>query len=150
LPIAKIAMHTDDSSIVKRGDMSVNRKTIPDRISPVFKLISTLMSFFMKPGKFDTFKPKLTIDESFNLLDYGLDAKVVHLPGHSKGSIGVPASGGELFYGDLLNNMFGFNLIDDLPDHSFSFEKLKKLIVKTIYPGHGKPFSEKQFLMRYR
>jgi glyoxylase-like metal-dependent hydrolase (beta-lactamase superfamily II) len=42
--------------------------------------------------------------------------------------------------------MLGFNMIDNMSDHNTSIEKLKKLNIKTIYPGHGKPFSVRQFL----
>jgi hydroxyacylglutathione hydrolase len=136
---AKIAMHEGDAGMVERGDMGWNRKAKPDRMSLLFKI----MSHVVKPGKFETFKPDLYIDESFDLSAYGLDAKVLHLPGHSKGSIGVLTAGRELFCGDLLYNFFGrpnSQFIDDLADFYASIEKLKILNVKRIYPGHGKAF----------
>jgi len=36
--------------------------------------------------------------------------------------------------------------IDDLADFNASIEKLKKLNVKIVYPGHGKPFSLERFI----
>lgn len=147
---AKIAMHADDAGMVERGDMSVNRKTKPDKMSLIFKVLSSVMSLFIKPGIFDGFKPDLTIDESFELSPYGLDARVIHLPGHSKGSIGVLTAGGDLFCGDFLYNMLGFNMIDNLSDHRTSIEKLKKLNIRIIYPGHGKPISIDRFRRKFR
>ena len=145
---AKIAIHTADAEMVERGDMSVNRKTKPDKMSLIFKIISQIFPLFIKPGKFDVFSPDLTIDEDFDLSIYGLNARVIHLPGHSKGSIGVLTTEGNLFCGDLLYNMLGFNCIDDLSDYRSSIEKLKKLNVKMIFPGHGKPFSMDRFLRK--
>jgi hydroxyacylglutathione hydrolase len=148
----KIAMHTDDSGMVERGDMHWNRKAKPDKFSTIFRVMS-LMAPLFKPGKFETFKPDLTIDEAFALSPYGFDAKVLHLPGHSKGSLGILTADGDLFCGDLLYNIFGkpgIRFIDDLADYNVSIEKLKKLSVKTVYPGHGKPFLWEQFLKKNR
>jgi len=33
-----------------------------------------------------------------------------------------------------------FSIMDDLPEAKASIEKLRSLNIKTIYPGHGKPF----------
>lgn len=75
-----------------------------------------------------------------DLFEYGFGAKVLHLPGHSKGSIGILTNGGDLFCGDLLYNIAGLNFIDDLADFHTSIKKLKSLKINTVYPGHGKPF----------
>ena len=108
------------------------------------------MSFFIKPGKFETFKPDLKLDEGYDLSSYGFDAQVLHLPGHSKGSVGILTNDGDLFCGDLFYNMGMFiplvPYIDDLADFNASIEKLKKLNIKTIYPGHGKPLSLEKVL----
>ncbi len=145
---AKIAMHADDSGMVERGDMSWNRKAKPDKFSTIFRIMS-VMSFFFRPGKFDVFKPDLSIDEGFDLSGYGADAKVLHFPGHSKGSLGILTGSGDLFCGDLLYNILGkpgIRFIDNMADFNASVEKLKKLNIKTVYPGHGKPFPMDKFL----
>jgi hydroxyacylglutathione hydrolase len=54
-----------------------------------------------------------------------------------------------LFCGDLIYNFFGKPgclFINDLADFDASVEKLKKSDVKTVYPGHGKPFPLEQFI----
>jgi len=149
----KIAMHYDDSGMVERGDMTWNRKAKPDKFSIIFKIMSKIIPLFVKPGKFDVFKPDLTIDEGYDLSVYGFDARVLHIPGHSKGSIGILTTGGDLFCGDLLYNIFGkpgVRFIDDLADFNASVEKLKSLGINTVYPGHGKPFPMERFLKRNR
>jgi len=43
-----------------------------------------------------------------------------------------------------LRNMTGnpsFPMIDDMAEARTSIDKLKKLNVKKVYPGHGKPFT---------
>ncbi len=138
---AKITMHLDDSGMVENGDMSWNRKPKPDKISITFKISTMIFGGLNKPGNFSTFKPDFYVEDGQSLYEYGFCAEIIHLPGHSKGSIGILTTNGELFCGDLLYNFAGFNYIDDLADFNASINKLKNLNVKTIYPGHGKPFS---------
>ena len=147
----KIAMHSDDSVMVEKGDMNWNRKKKPDKFSLMFRLMP-LMSVFFKPGEFKTFTPDFFIDESFDFSPYNSDAKVLHLPGHSKGSIGILTSDGSLICGDFLYNIFGNpgqEFCDNLTDFHASAEKLKSLQISTFYPGHGKQFTMKQFLRKF-
>ena len=137
---AKITMHIDDSGMVENGDMSWNRKPKPDKISMTFRIMTRLSSGLNKPGHFNTFTPDFYIGDGQSLSEYGLCAEVLHLPGHSKGSIGILTNSGELFCGDLFYNFAGFKYIDDLADFNASIDKLKKLEIKMVYPGHGKPF----------
>jgi hydroxyacylglutathione hydrolase len=139
----KIAMYADDWGMVERGDMTWNRKAKPDRFSPLFRVMSFLLKSFVRPTGFDRFKPDLAVEDGCDLSQYGFDAEVLHLPGHSKGSIGVVTVGGDLFCGDLLANMGrpGLHfLIDDLAAGQASLARLKSRGIGTIYPGHGKPF----------
>ena len=136
----RIAMHYDDSGMVEHGDMSWNRKAKPDKISITFKLVTLIFGRLGQSNKFNTFKPDIYLEEGRSLSEYGLNAEILHLPGHSKGSIGILTTAGDLFCGDLLYNMAGFSFIDNMADFRASIEKLKNLKIKTVYPGHGKPF----------
>jgi glyoxylase-like metal-dependent hydrolase (beta-lactamase superfamily II) len=144
---AKIAMHRGDVAMAEQGDMASNRKSRPDRVSPVFRLLMWLGPVLFPPGRFEKFRPEILVEDGQGLSGFGIDAEVVSIPGHSKGSIGVLTAGGDLFCGDLLANFGkpGFHmLIDDLTVARASVERLKKLGVKAVYPGHGKPFRMEQ------
>jgi glyoxylase-like metal-dependent hydrolase (beta-lactamase superfamily II) len=138
-------MHTDDEGMVERGDSTWNRKAKPDLVTVTGRFIivaGTLMERFRRSGSFEVFEPDLLVEDGFGLSEYGLDARVLHLPGHSKGSIGVLTAGGDLFCGDLLYNWRrpSTPIIDDLADYTTSLQKLREASVATVYPGHGKPF----------
>jgi len=129
----KIAMHYDDSRMVERGDMFWNRKTGNFLIRIIVNVLFRIRKF----------KPDFTMDEGYDLSEYGLNAKVLCLPGHSKGSIGILTAGGDLFCGDLFINTNKPELnsiIDDPVEANASAEKLKRYRINTVYPGHGKPF----------
>jgi len=129
----KIAMHHNDAGMVEQGDMFWNRQTGNIILK---KLIN---SFF----KITRFKPDFELDESSDLSTYGLNAKVLYLPGHSKGSIGLLTSDKDLFCGDLFTNQKkpGPNsLVDNVDELNDSIDKVKSLDINTVYPGHGQPF----------
>lgn len=70
-----------------------------------------------------------------------MDAKVVELPGHTKGSIGIEVEN-NLFVGDALMNMFYPTvsmLYADEQEMLSSVKYISELRDKTIYFGHGKP-----------
>jgi len=80
------------------------------------------------------------------LLEYGFNATVVHTPGHTKGSIGIITNEGDLFAGDTFTNRVKPDIavyIESSSELRESIAKLKKMNIKMVYPGHGKPFEMK-------
>ena len=142
----RAAMHVDDGGMAERGDMFYNRQSGN-------ALIRTMAPMLFRFAKSDRFKPDLYIEEGHDLSEYGFDARVLHLPGHSKGSIGVLTAGGNLFCGDLLDNTDSpvvSSIMDDLAAAKASVEKLRGLEIHTVYPGHGRPFPMELFLNNYQ
>jgi hydroxyacylglutathione hydrolase len=134
---ARILMHRDDSGMVEWGNMYWNR----NKSNILIKMIAPV---FFRFGKSERFKPDSYVEDGEDLSESGFDARVLHIPGHSKGSIGILTSGGELFCGDLLENKHKpklNSLMDDLTTATASVEKLSRLDIRTVYPGHGKPFT---------
>ncbi len=130
---AQIAMHHDDVGMVERGDMFWNRQT--GNI-----IIRKLVNWFFNIRRF---KPDFELDENSDLSQYGLNAKVLYIPGHSKGSIGILTSDKNLFCGDLFTNQKKPEpnaLVDNFIELNESIDKLKSLDITTVYPGHGQPF----------
>ena len=92
---------------------------------------------------FEKFKPDIYLEEGQKLTEYGLDAMVIHIPGHTKGSIGILSDNGILFAGDIFTNRKKPDLatyIENFKDLENSYARLKTLQIKTVYPGHGRPF----------
>jgi len=143
-----IAIHRQDAEMVRTGAMDVGRKRAPDRHTVAFRFMTwaaELLSKLKRAGvEFETFEPDVLLEDGQDLSAYGLNARVVHLPGHSSGSIGILTGDGDLFCGDLLVNVLGPSLhyyIDDLVRANESVRELGGLGAETVYPGHGKPFS---------
>jgi hydroxyacylglutathione hydrolase len=136
---AKIAMHPAETIVAESGDMLSSRKSRP--------FLASLFLAFFKLNRSDRFKPDFTVEEGYDLSEYGFDAKVLYLPGHSLGSIGILTGSGDLFCGDLLVNTHKparNSLVDNPQEMTASIERLNSLTIKTVYPGHGSPFPFEQ------
>ncbi len=137
----QVAMHKDDAGMVERGDMFANRKR-PNLV------IRKLVPIFSGFGKAERFTPDLWIDDGYDFSEHGFAAKCLSIPGHSKGSIGILTAGGDLFCGDFFENQDEpslSSLMDDRAAANASVEKLRGFEIKTVYPGHGKPFPLSEF-----
>ena len=102
-------------------------------------LIRMFISIFLRFGRSERFKPDFYIEDGYDFSEFGLDAKVLHIPGHSKGSIGILTASGDLIGGDLIlksdksEQPYLNSIIDDLAVAHASVEKLKSLDIKIIY-----------------
>ena len=82
------------------------------------------------------------VEEGDDLNAYGFNAKVIELPGHTLGSIGLDVEGRHLIVGDALDNWIKpgvGHLFYDKEATRKSAEKIRALGDRTIYYGHGKP-----------
>ncbi|MGD0583959.1 MAG: MBL fold metallo-hydrolase [Bacteroidales bacterium] len=137
----KIAMHEGDVPMVRDGVMI--RRKVRSLQSRIFFLIRKL---FRKKFVFDSFSPDILLTEGQRLNDYGLDAIVIHIPGHTKGSIGILTAEGNLFAGDTFTNRkkpATANLIENQDELNESLSRIKNMDIKMVYPGHGSPFDMK-------
>lgn len=145
---AIIAMHQEDVELVKNLTIDKMMESFHYR-SPILNMIF----FFLKKklrgisvrqlDKFKQFSPDVLLKDGDSLSQYGFDAQVLHLPGHTEGSIGFLAKGGELICGDTFTyikkaapapNAYDFKQLKS------SIKKLKSMNISKIYPGHGRPF----------
>lgn len=111
-------------------------------------VLSVSLSSFEKET-LEVFEPALYLKNGDNLKKYGVDAKIIELPGHTNGSIGLEIEGDKLFVGDALMNMF-------YPTISMLYVNEQKMLSsakcigelgeKTIYFGHGKPKPNRKWI----
>ncbi len=132
----KIAMHVGDAPMAERGDMFIGRKR------PGFP-ISLLMPALAGFGRSQRFTPDLPLRDGDDLAALGLEARVISVPGHSRGSIAILTADGDLFCGDLLESTRRpaiNSMMDDVTAGHASLQSLSGLNIRMIYPGHGRPF----------
>lgn len=85
------------------------------------------------------------IKDGDSLNGFGINAKIVELPGHTNGSIGVDVEEKHLLVGDAMDNWvlpeMG-HLYYNPYDIKKSYAKIKALCHRTLYFGHGKPVNQ--------
>lgn len=143
----KIVMHRGDLGMADQGNMFYNRTGINIILKKLIQMILVLSRLKLK--KADRFAPDVFPEDGDDLSEHGFDAKVIHIPGHSKGSIGFLTPNGDFFCGDILQNLKKpeeGSLIDNKDEFNASVLKVKELPIKKIYPGHGEPFSIEDYL----
>lgn len=131
-----IAMNKKDLNLIPDNrKQALFAKTFLGKI-----VLSVSLSSFEKDS-LEVFEPIIYLENDDDLSEYGIAAKVVELPGHTKGSIGIKVDD-NLFVGDALMNMFYPTLsmlYADEQEMLSSAEYISELGDKTIYFGHGKP-----------
>ncbi len=143
---SQIAMHKDDAGMATHGDMFWNRKSG----NTLFRMIAPIL---FRYSESDRFEPDFYIEGGDDFSEYAFDAKVLSIPGHSKGSIGVLTANGDLFCGDLLDNKVKpvlNSIMDNLAAAHASVEELAGLEINTVCPGHGKPFPMELFIKNHQ
>ncbi len=110
----------------------------------VGKVVLGLSLSALKNTKVERPQNIVYVKEGDSLAEYGINAKIIELPGHTKGSIGVDVEESHLLVGDALDNWIKpavGHLYCDIDAIKKTQEKIKALGKRTIYFGHGNPVS---------
>ena len=121
----------------------LKRKVRPLLYKIVFIVRMLLRKLQKNKMNFPAFKPDMLLSDGQSLEGYGLKAKIVHIPGHTPGSIGVITDDRDLIAGDMFFNNKKpdtARIIENEEQLKESFDKLRSMNIRIIYPGHGKPF----------
>lgn len=92
--------------------------------------------------------PDIWLEDGQDLMEYGVEARIVSLPGHTKGSVGVLTGEKDFIVGDAL-----FHIIRPttalLYENREQMEKSAGIIIRSgarfLYAGHGSPFTIEKF-----
>lgn len=138
-----IAMNRKDTDLIQdQMNEELSAKTIPGRI--VLKV--SLASFRKVAMKF---VPSIFLEDGDRLEQYGISARVISLPGHTKGSVGIDCGEAGVIVGDALMNMFYPTVSMLYGDRSRmlqSAEKITRLGNVLVYFGHGKPVKNRKWM----
>ncbi|MBQ6995204.1 MAG: MBL fold metallo-hydrolase [Lachnospiraceae bacterium] len=129
---------------------------IPDnKMQPLFAksllgkivLLASLSS--MENDHLEVFEPSVFLNGGDTLSEYGVNAKIVELTGHTEGSIGIEVDGNKLFVGDALMNML-YPTVSLIYGNEQSTRESAHYISeagdKTIYFGHGMPKKNRKWI----
>lgn len=139
-----IGMSEKDCNLIKSN---ANQMLFAETLFGKIVLAASLKDFSVRIMQ--EFKPDILLKDGDNLVDYGISANIIALPGHTDGSIGIDVDNRYLIVGDALMNMVYPTvsmLFHNKSDMLESAKKISGLGDRKIYFGHGKPVSNKQWV----
>ncbi len=139
-----IGMNENDLNLIESNN---NQKLYAETFLGKIVLSASLKDFSSRAIR--EFKPDILLNGGDSLKEYGIDANIIALSGHTKGSIGVDVEERYLIVGDALMNMFYPTismLYNNKKDMLESAGKIGGLGKRTIYFGHGKPVANKRWV----
>lgn len=139
-----IGMNENDRNLIQsNSNQSLSAATILGKIV----LSASLREFSVR--SIPEFKPDVWLHNDDRLDDYGIDARIISLPGHTDGSIGIDVDGKHFIVGDALMNMF-YPTVSMLYHNKDSMlesaRKISDIGNRIIYFGHGKPVLNKNWV----
>lgn len=142
-----IAMHKADVNLIADNN---SQELSADTVLGKIVLSASVNGTFKNP--LPPFTPDVFLSEGDTLEKYGIPAKILHLPGHTDGSIAIDIPGNALIVGDALMNMFYPTvsmLYHDKAEMLKSAARISELGERTIYFGHGKPVKNKNWTAHF-
>ncbi len=128
---APVAVHRSEAQFMANGT-----GTPAVLHSPMMKMLSV----FMKGSKPKAVQPDVLIDDKLDLTGYGVDATVLHTPGHTPGSVTLVTSGGDAIVGDMVGGLHRPELpgvYADLVQMKRSIGLLETTGARMVYTSHG-------------
>ncbi|MBI3407491.1 MAG: MBL fold metallo-hydrolase [Planctomycetes bacterium] len=142
-PAVPVVIHEGDAEKMNTGSNGILRPTC---------LTARLAKPFLD-RRFPPVEPDIVITSEFSLSAFGVDARIIHTPGHTAGSISVLTGEGDAIVGDLLmGGYLGGRILRHVPTYHYFAEdfamlrsSLERLVREhapaRIYAGHGGPLS---------
>ena len=133
---APVAIHRADAEAMARGETRLGSAQGRGKLMSV---LLPLVELCLRP---EPVKPDLLLEDGDDLADYGLEARVIHTPGHTLGSSCLIVEERLGFVGDLLSNTGRPHLqslyAEDWSLLRQSYVRLQGTELETVYPGHGR------------
>jgi len=146
LTAAPVAIHRADAEALARGETRLGSARGRGKLMHV---LLPLVELCLRP---EPVTPDLLLEDGDDLADYGLEARVIHTPGHTLGSSCLIVEDRLGFVGDLLSNTNRPHLqslyAEDWSLLKQSYARLQQIELDTVYPGHGRGPVSGQALQR--
>ncbi len=141
---APIAIHHKDEKLLRSGKILLGNTRGFGNLVKIIAWVFNLLPNTIIPD------PNLLLDDGDQLTSIGIEAEVLHTPGHTPGSSSLLFPDGSVFVGDLASSTGSPHIqkyfAQDWSALSSSIKKVKTQKPMLLYPGHGRQPIEGKFL----
>lgn len=129
-------VHSSEAQFLARGDSPIPQGSLVITKWIVDRLDSIPLRFPVEPVSAD-----IVVEEEMDLSFLGLDARILHTPGHSSGSLSLVIDSEIAIVGDTMWGLFKESLFPPFADNPrnlvHSWQKLLDTGCSLFLPGHG-------------
>ncbi|MBI4672745.1 MAG: MBL fold metallo-hydrolase [Chloroflexi bacterium] len=136
---APISLHRADVAKARAG-----KHNMPTGRGASGKILEHAFNGLRLKFRYEAFEPDVLFDDGQTLCEFGLDARVVHTPGHTLGSLSLVLEHGAMVIGDAVINQIrvGMPLYGEAPALAYdSARKILGMRPRILYSGHGEAFA---------
>ena len=134
---AQIAIHKGDAGAMAAGETNLYQVKSWGLLG---KLLLPAGNLLWRP---DRTSPDILLEDGDRLDNFGLNAVVMHTPGHTPGSTCLIVNNQYVFTGDLVISRVSLHkqkyFADDWNQVDQSLARLKQIKPEWVFPGHGPP-----------
>jgi hydroxyacylglutathione hydrolase len=132
---APVAIHADDAQALAKAETRLGQ------VRGRGRLIGALLPLLERVLPPEPLQADLLVEDGQSLAEYGLEARVLHTPGHTAGSTCLMVEGNLAFAGDLVSSTGGPHpqryFAVNWPQVAASLARLKSAQPELSYAGHG-------------
>lgn len=136
---APISLHRADVAKARAG-----KHNLPTGRGAMGKVLEHSFNGLRLRFRYEPFEPDILMDEGQTLREFGLDARVLCTPGHTRGSLSLALEHGVMVIGDAVINQVRVGMPMYGEDPELAYDSARKLLAmqpRILYSGHGEPFS---------
>jgi glyoxylase-like metal-dependent hydrolase (beta-lactamase superfamily II) len=146
---AEIIVHSSESVFLMTGDSPLS----PGTFFPVNVVKELISNMIQKRVIYKGCNSGVLVDSSFDLATYGLNACLIHTPGHTRGSMSLIVDNEIALVGDALFGVFRGRTFppfaDDVRKLVASWKTLLDTGARLFLPAHGREIGRDVLILNY-
>jgi glyoxylase-like metal-dependent hydrolase (beta-lactamase superfamily II) len=134
---ARVLVHESEAGFLLKG-----KSPLPAGTLLPTKLLMALFAHRMASGlTYEPCRPDVLVEDGLDLTDFGPSARLIHTPGHSRGSMSLVVDDEIALVGDAMFGVFPCTIFppfaDDVPQLISSWGRLLETGCRLFLTGHG-------------